>query len=70
MHKYFIFWLILLQNIEPWCREDLLNSSWGLLNDDTLTVICELKVFQHSESALGAATRCVVDSLNETVTSN
>ena len=30
-------------------REDLLNSAWGLLNDDTLTVICELKVFQHSD---------------------
>ena len=29
-------------------RDDLLNSSWGLLNDDTLTVICQLKVFQNS----------------------
>lgn len=30
-------------------RDDLQSSSWGLLADDTLTVICELKVFLHSE---------------------
>ena len=30
-------------------REDLLSSSWGLLNDDTLTVICELKVYLHED---------------------
>lgn len=29
-------------------RDDLLNSSWGLLNEDTLTVICQLKVFHNS----------------------
>jgi len=32
-------------------RDDLLSSSWGLLNDDTLTVICELKVFLHPDSS-------------------
>ena len=32
-------------------RDDLLSSSWGLLNDDTLTVICELKVFLHADSS-------------------
>ena len=30
-------------------RDDLLSSSWGLLTDDTLTVVCELKVFHHSD---------------------
>ena len=30
-------------------RDDLQSSSWGLLADDTLTVICELKVFLHSD---------------------
>jgi len=29
-------------------REDLFNSSWGLLVADTLTVICELRVFSSS----------------------
>ena len=37
-------------------RDDLLNSSWGLLNDDTLTVICQLKVF-HNSAELEMASR-------------
>lgn len=32
-------------------RDDLLNSSWGLLADDTLTVICQLKVFLSSDES-------------------
>jgi len=32
-------------------REDLLSSSWGLLKNDILTLICELKVFLHPDSS-------------------
>ena len=35
-------------------RDDLLNSSWGLLSDDTLTVICQLRVFVNSPERAGS----------------
>lgn len=50
-------------------REDLLNSAWGLLNDDTLTVICELKVFQHSDCSTSSRSKKLGERSSQLLTS-